>query len=117
MDLHDLVQALVHRDALRVRQWVADARRESLVWNEIPRPVGWSALELSVAAGVMELLAERSQQVPPPWTAMVGEAPVPVYLVSAAETMVRLRRSCETDGPESLRRRRIYAPPEFLTFA
>lgn len=117
MDLRDLVQALVQRDALRARQWVADAQRASLLWSEIPRPVGWSALELSVAAGVIELMAARVQQAPPPWTATIGEAPSPVYLVRAAETMHRLRHSCETEGPEALRWRRIYAPPEFLTIA
>lgn len=33
------------------------------------------------------------------------------------QTMPRLRRSCEAEGPEPLRVRRIYAPPEFLTAA
>ena len=36
---------------------------------------------------------------------------------AAAETMPRLRRACETEGPEPLRRRRLLAPPEFLTSA
>jgi hypothetical protein len=45
----------------------------------------------------------------------IDEAPNPIYLVRAAETMPRLPHSCETEGPESLRRRRVYAPPEFST--
>ena len=117
MELHDLVEALVARDALRARQWAADAAREAVVWTDVPRPIGWSALELAVAAGIVELFASRSNQAPPPWTATVGGAPSPVYLVRAAETMPRLRRSCETDGPEPLRARRIYAPPDFMTVA
>ena len=117
MDLRDLVRALLQRDAPVARQWVADAGRESFAWTEVPRPVGWGALELTVAAGVVELLASRAQQPPPSWTATVREAPVPVYLVRAAETMARLRRLCETEGPEPLRRRHIFAPPEFLTIA
>ena len=117
MDLRDLVYALMRRDALVARQWVADAGRESVVWTDVPRPIGWTPLELAVAAGVLELLASRTDQIPPSWTAAVREAPAPVYLVRAAETMPRLRRLCETEGPESLRWRRIYAPPEFLTFA
>ena len=117
MALRDLVEALLARDALRARQWVADAAREAVSWTDIPRPIGWSALELAVAAGVVELFALRSQQAPPPWTAKVGCAPNPVYLVRAAETMPRLRLSCETEGPEPLRVRRIYAPPEFMTAA
>ena len=117
MDLRDLVQALLRRDALTARQWVADAGRESMVWSDVPRPVGWTALELAVAAGVVELLASRADQIPPQWTATVGEAPAPVYLVRAAETMPRLRRLCETEGPEPLRWRHVFAPPEFLTIA
>ena len=117
MDLGDLVRALLRRDALTARQWVADAAREAMVWTDVPRPIGWTALELAVAAGVVELLASRAKQPPPPWTATVRETPVPVYLVSAAETMPRLRRLCETEGPESLRWRHVFAPPEFLTIA
>lgn len=117
MDLRELVEALVARDALTARQWAADAVREGLIWTSMPRPVGWGALELAVAAGVVELFASRSRQAPPSWTATVGGAPEPLYLVRAAETMPRLRRSCETEGPEPLRARRIYAPPDFLTAA
>ena len=117
MDLRDLVDALLARDPLRARQWVADATREAVVWADVPRPIGGSALELAVAAGVVELFASRSHQTPPPWTAAIGRAPDPVYLVRAAETMPRLRRSCETEGPEPLRIRQIYAPPEFMTAA
>lgn len=117
MELRDLGEALLARDALRVRQWVADATREATTWADVPRPIDWSALELAVAAGVVELLALRSCQAPPSWTATVGPSPTPVYLVRAADTMPRLRRSCETEGPEPLRVRRIYAPPEFMTAA
>ena len=117
MELRDFVDALLARDALRARQWVADAARQAVVWTDLPRPIGWSALELAVAAGIVELFASRSHQAPPSWTATVGGAPDPVYLVRAAETMPRLRRSCETEGPEPLRVRRIYAPPGFMTAA
>ena len=111
MDLRDLVQALLRRDALTARQWVADAARESIVWSDVPRPVGCTALELAVAAGIVELFASRADQRPPPWTATVSHAPAPVYLVRAAETMPRLRRLCETEGPEPLRWRHVFAPP------
>ncbi len=117
MELRNLVLALLARDALKARQWTADATREAVVWTDVPLPVGWSALELSVAAGVVELFAARAHQAPPPWTGAVGAAPEPVYLVRAAETMPRLRRSCQTEGPEPLRVRMLYAPPDFLTAA
>ena len=117
MDLHDLVGALLARDTLKARQWTADAAREAVTWAAIPKPIGWSAMELSLAAGMVELFASRSHQASPSWTATVGSAPHELYLVRAAETMPRLRRSCETEGPEPLRMRRIYAPPEFMTAA
>jgi len=37
--------------------------------------------------------------------------------VRAALTMPRLRRLCEVEGPEPLRRRAVMAPPDFLTIA
>lgn len=117
MDLHDLVRALLARDPLKARQWTADAAREAVIWTAIPKPIGWSAMELSLAAGMVELFAARSNQASPSWTATVGSAPYELYLVRAAETMPRLRRSCETEGPEPLRKRRIYAPPGFMTAA
>jgi len=117
MELRDLVDALLARDALSARQWVANATRDGVIWAQVLRPTGWTALELAVAAGVVEVFAMRSHQSPPSWTAAVGAAPEPHSLVRAAETMPRLRRSCETEGPEPLRARQVYAPPEFLTAA
>ena len=117
MELRDFVDALLARDALRARQWAADAAREAVIWTDVPRPAGWSAAELAVGAGVVELFASRCHQPPPSWTATVGGAPEPLYLVRAAETMPRLRRACETEGPEPLRIRGIYAPPDFMTAA
>lgn len=117
MDLRDLVAALLRHDALTARQWVADASRQAMDWTRVSRPVAWDQLDLAVAAGVEELLASRANRTPPAWTRAVGRAPVPVYLVRAADTMPRLRRSCETEGPQPLRSRQIYAPPEFLTMA
>ena len=117
MELRDLVDALVARDALRARQWTADAVRGSVIWAEVPCPIGWSAMEMAVAAGMVELFAARSHQAPPSWAATVGSAPDALYLVRAAETMPRLRRWCEAEGPAPLRLRGIYAPPDFLTAA
>ena len=117
MDLADLVRSLLERDALSARQWVADAIAEGLCLSDLPQPPGLSATGLAVAAGVAELLAGRMGQAAPPWTAAVPACPEPLYLVEAAATMPRLRRLCETGGPEPLRRRRLFAPPEFLSVA
>ncbi len=117
MQLSELVDALMKFDSLRARQWVADALAVSLEWSEIPRPVGLGAESLAVAAGVAEMLAERSDQAPPSWTTNVPKSPTKIYLVRWADSMPRLRKLCEQEGPEPLRQRQILAPPEFLTVA
>ncbi len=117
MQIRALIEALMSFDVLRARQWVADATRMPISWSEVARPAGMDAEQLAVAAGVVELLAERSGQQSPSWTVEVGESPRRIYLVRAAKSMPRLRRLCEEEGPEPLRRRQIMAPPEFLSVA
>lgn len=117
MDVRDLVRALLAFDALSAREWVAEASRRRLRWGEITSPMGLSVDELALAAGLVELLATRASEEPPAWTGAVGAGRRPVYLVRAAESMPRLRESCEREGPEPLRRRGFFAPPEFLTSA
>jgi len=117
VDLHELVNALLHHDMLTARQMVADARRAAFVWSSVPEPRGFDASAQAVAAGVVEMLAARARQSPPSWTASVRRSPTPVFLVRAALTMPRLRRLCEAEGPEPLRRRDVMAPPDFLTLA
>lgn len=117
MDLRDLVQALLEYDSLTARQWLADAHRSGLNWAEVPSPQGLNPTARALAAGVVELLASRAGQASPAWTASVPPAPERRFLVRAAQTMPRLRASCETEGPEPLRKRGFLAPPEFLTVA
>jgi len=117
MDLRELVLALVRRDALRAREWVQAALAEGTDWSAVEEPGGLDPTERAVAAGVVELLADRGHVVPPRWTASVPAAPTQLFLVRSAETMPRLRRSCLEDGPWPLRRRGLLAPPDFLTQA
>ena len=72
---------------------------------------------LAVAAALVELFAERAGQAAPDWTREVLPAPEPLFLLREAGTMKRLRKLCEEQSPLPLRRRRIYVPPDFLTFA
>lgn len=117
MDLADLVRALLCFDTLAARQWVADSVRQGFVWTSVPMPADLDPVALSVAAGVAELLATRVGQAPPPWTRTVEAVSKPMFLVRAAATMPRLRQLCKQEGPEPLRRRGIFAPPEFLQVA
>lgn len=117
MELRDLIEALMDFDSPAARQWVADATRSGLTWSEVKCPVGLSPEELAVAAGIVELLAERTGQEAPEWTAGITASPRRLFLVRSAETMPRLRRLCEQEASEPLRKRRVLAPPEFLTVA
>jgi hypothetical protein len=117
MELRDVVRALLAFDTLAAREWVQDAARAGRDFSREPRPEGLSEEELALAAGVVELLAARAGMAPPEWTPSVPAAPRIVHLVRAAHSMRRLRADCEQNGPEQLRRRGFYAPPEFLTFA
>ena len=117
MELRDLVLALVAGDALDARQWVADAAREGFCWSAIASPPSLTPPQLAVAAGIAELLASRAGQAPPPWVRDVPASTERIVLVKAAQTMPRLLRLCEEEGPEPLRRRNILAPPDFLTAA
>ena len=117
MEIRDLTAALAARDALAARAWMLDARRCGFDRSAVELPQGVGEVELAIAAAVVELVAGREGAVPPAWTASVPALSVAVYLVKAAGTMPRLRRLCEEQGPEPLRRRKLFAPPEFLTAA
>ena len=117
MELRELVRALLEYDTISARQWVADFARAGAKWCEIPNPEGFSREELAVAAGIVEMLATRCGEPFPRWTENVPASPRRIFLVRAADTMHRLRRACEAEGPEPLRRRQLFAPPDFLTVA
>lgn len=117
MELIELIAALADGDMLTARQWVADARPEGFNWTIVPRPRELPESMMAIAAGITEMLPARAGQTAPAWTADVRAASEPVYLVRAARDYPRLRRLCEEEGPEPLRRRRILAPPEFLIAA
>ena len=117
MQILDLAKALLRYDALAARQWVADFQRSPTPWSDLGRPEDGTDEENAVAAGVIELMAERAGQDAPTWIHDIPPSPRPIFLVRAAETMPRLRHTCEFEGPLSLRRRRLFAPPDFLTAA
>ena len=117
MELRDLVRALLSYDTLAARQWVADAARAEIDWTAVQRPADLDPTGMAVAAGIVETLAKRAGQRTAAWTGDVPAAPERVFLVRAAQNMPRLRRMCEEEGPEPLRRRRLLAPPDFLTAA
>ena len=114
MELRDLVRAILQGDLLTARQWVADAYRVRLRWENCERPDDMNDRELAVAAGLAELLAERVGARPPPWTTSVGAQSEPVFLDPGIEKMPRTLARAMSHAPDSLRKRNLFALPDFL---
>ena len=117
MELEAIAIAVVAGDALSARSltqdWLATSPRLA---GEAP-PASEDARVRAVAAGLAELFAERLGQTAPAWAGSVASLDEPLFLLAAARTMPRLRAMCEAESPPPLRRRRLYAPRGFLTFA
>jgi hypothetical protein len=116
MELSDLVHDILSGNLLAARQWVADARRAGLRWDQCDRPRDHDSREIVVAAGLAELLAIRAGTAAPSWTASVGMNDVPLFLDPGLEQMPRTRELSKNAGPEPLRKRNLFAPPDFLDF-
>jgi len=115
--LEALAKAALQRDSLHLRSLARDFIREHSELASIPRPPVDDLRILATAAALLELLAQRSGQPAPAWTREIGAVPEPVFLLEAATHMQRLCALCESEAPEPLRKRGLYAPPDFLTFA
>ena len=115
--IEQLARAALDRDHLRLRSLVQDMTRTQTDWSALPRPKTSDMRLLAMTASLAELLAARQNQTPPNWTNEIGALEVPFFLLQSAENMKRLRVLCETQSPEPLRKRQLYAPPHFLEFA
>lgn len=115
--IEQLAEAALQRDNLRLRSLVQDIIHANINWSVIARPTTKDVRLLALSAALVELLAMRQNQTPSVWTKEIGALPEPFFLIKSAETMKRLRVLCETEAPEPLRKRHLYAPPNFLEFA
>jgi hypothetical protein len=114
MELPDLVRAVLSGNLLAARQWVADARRAQLQWPACTRPLGLDNREMTVAAALAELLATRAGLAAPSWTAAIGANNEPLFLDPGIQSMPRSLERSRTDAPEALRKRNLFALPDFL---
>lgn len=115
IDVMDLGQAALQRDALRLRSLIQDLERSDLPLATIPAPTDLGLDSVRCAAAIISLLATRRGEQAPAWTQQVPPSDERVFLVAAAEKMPRLRSLCEEQSPEALRQRGYLAPPDFLT--
>ena len=117
INLDELATAALNRDALQLRSLVQDFVRSGDRLSDLTPPSTQDARLLSVAAAVVELLAERTSQSFPDWTAKFGAVSEPLFLVAAAERLPSMRQLCQEESPEPLKRRRLFAPPNYLKWA
>lgn len=112
-----LAEAALNGDALALRALAQEIIAYSEPLTQLPPPEYRDAWHRSVAAALVDLLAERSGQPGPGWTESVPIAPGTRHLLAAAATLPRLRRLCEEASPLPLRRRGLFAPPNYLSMA
>jgi len=115
--LEALAETALQRESLHLRSLAQDFVRDHPQLTNIPRPAIDNPQILGTAAALLELLAQRIGQTAPAWTREIGAVPEPMFLLEAATRMKRLRALCEAEAPEPLRKRGLFAPPDFLTFA
>jgi len=112
-----IARAAIEGDAIELRSLVQDFLRSNPRLADIPRPNVSDERTLTASAGLIELFALRTNQEPPAWTKEIGALDKPVFLVKGALKMRRLRELCQTESPLPLRKRNLYAPPNYLEFA
>jgi hypothetical protein len=112
--IQQIARAALSGDALAARSILQDWLVCTPVIADVPKPVASDLTELSLSAALAELLSARLGQSPPIWAADIGPAPDAVHLLRSARTMTRLRELCESESPPPLRRRRFYAPANYL---
>lgn len=113
----ELATAAIAQDALQVRSIAQDLLRRYPHVEHIPKPNEEDLQTLAVAASLVELLALRENQAPPEWTESIKGVPQSIFLLKSVTRMPRLRELCQQYSPEPLRKRGIFAPPDYLSFA
>ena len=114
--IEQIATAVLDDDNLSTRALVQAFLRSRPVLADIAVPKTDNPVLLVVAAALLELFSLRTHQPAPGWTQQVGAVEQPLYLLKSAATMRRLRDLCHDAAPEPLRRRRLYAPPDYLVF-
>lgn len=117
VQIEQIAKAALQREGLQLRSLVQDFLRSKSTLADVPPPPTDNEAVLAMSAALLELLALRTGQEPPNWTADVGAVKEPFYLLESAAYMKRLRQLCRQESPEPLRKRRFYAPPDYLAFA
>jgi hypothetical protein len=112
--MEDVAVAALSGDSLRTRSLMQDWLAGRPDVERLPPPVSPDPTTRSLIAALVELMAQRLGQNPPPWAVGIGPALRPTHLLRSALRMKRLRDECERSAPLPLRRRLFYAPANYL---
>ena len=105
---------ILANEPLEVRSLTQDWIRSGPLFTNEPPPESLDECVRVIAAGVIELLADRHAQRHPAWTASIGALSEGIYLVDAAKHSPKMRMRVERESPEPLRKRNVFAPPGYL---
>jgi hypothetical protein len=112
-----IAEAILAYNDLYARAYTMEWLYYDLPFADIPRPNTTNPTVMIVAAAIVELLATRAYQTPPAWVFTVGRLDEPFFVVRLRPNESFTRNLCLTEAPEPLKRRNIFAPPNYLTFA
>jgi hypothetical protein len=116
VQIEQMAEAALKRESLELRSMVQDFLRSKPELVNVLPPQTDNESVLAMSAALLELLAQRTGQLPPAWTESVGPVKEPFYLLKSAAKMKRLQQLCLQESPEPLRKRSFYAPPDYLAF-
>ena len=115
--IREMAEALLAREDFRLRLLTQGWLRARPGFRTLAPPDTNDPRILAAAASLIELLAERAGQPPPAWTATTGPLPEPFFVVAWADRPGFTRDLCLNESPEPLKRRNLFAPPDFLEMA
>jgi len=115
--IEQIVNAALAQESLQLRSLIQQFSRTNPDFGELPIPATNDPTKFALAASIVELLAQQSDQEPPSWTANAPSLVEPIFLLKSVATMKRLRQLCIEESPAPLKKRGFYAPPNYLTSA
>jgi hypothetical protein len=115
--IEQIVNAALAQESLQLRSLIQQFLRTQPNFADLPVPTTNDPIKFALAAAIVELLAQQSNQEPPQWTIQAQSLTTPMFLLKSAEKMKRLRQLCIEESPLPLRSRGFYAPPNYLSYA
>lgn len=112
--LEQIATQILARNPLEVRSLTQDYLRRGAPLCAEHAPTSTDPRVCAVAAAISELIATRTAQAAPAWAEHIGRLSAPIYLVEAATRSPRMRARIEQESPEPLRKRNVFAPPDYL---